>query len=185
MSAAAVTLRQAKPDDAATAREILAAAAADLTARFGEGHWSHVRSVATLRKHALNGTLYLADAGLEPVGVLRLTEHKISFHRREWFARPNDPAGYLLDMSVHPSCQRQGIGRRAMDLVDRLARCARLSTVRLDAYAGPAGAGPFYRKCGYIQVHSATFRGVALEYFEKVLPPGLPDNAEGNSCRST
>jgi GNAT superfamily N-acetyltransferase len=181
VTTAAVTLRQAKPDDVAIARGILAAAAADLTARFGEGHWSHVRGIAALRKYAMGGTLYLAEAGSEPVGVLRLTEHKISFHRRDWFARPNDPAGYLLDMSVHPNRQGQGVGRRAMELVDGLARSARLSAVRLDAYACPAGAGPFYRKCGYAQVHSAIFRGVALEYFEKVLPPLPAGNAAGNS----
>jgi GNAT superfamily N-acetyltransferase len=185
VTTAAVTLRQAKPDDVATAREILAAAAADLTTRFGEGHWSHVRSIETLRQYALNGTLYLTEAGAEPVGVLRLTERKISFYRKDWFARPDDRAGYLLDMSVHPSRQRQGVGRRAMELVDQLARSAHLSAVRLDAYAGPAGAGPFYRKCGYVQVHSATFRGVALEYFEKVLPPSPRGSATGNSGSST
>jgi predicted N-acetyltransferase YhbS len=176
VTTAAVTLRQAKPDDVATAREILAAAAADLTTRFGEGHWSHVRSIETLRQYALNGTLYLTEAGAEPVGVLRLTERKISFYRKDWFARPDDRAGYLLDMSVRPSHQRQGVGRRAMELVDQLARSAHLSAVRLDA---------FYRKCGYVQVHSATFRGVALEYFEKVLPPSPRGSATGNSGSST
>lgn len=185
MTPAAVTLRQARPDDVAAAREILAAAAADLTRRFGEGHWSHVRSIDTLRKYALDGTLYLAESGIEPVGVLRLTERKIGFYRKDWFAHPDDRAGYLQDMSVHPSHQRQGVGRRAMELVEGLARAAHLSAVRLDAYAGPAGAGPFYGKCGYVQVHSATFRGVALEYFEKVLRPAASGSAAANSGAST
>lgn len=172
MTAPAIRLRQASCDDVNAAREILAAAAADLTARFGQGHWSHVRGIETLRKHAGNGTLYVAEARNGPIGVLRLTARRIGFYRTAWFAHPDDPAGYLMDMAVRPDHQRRGVGRQSMQLADQLARSAGLRAMRLDAYAGPAGAGEFYRKCGYALVHSAVFRGVALEYFEKQLPPG-------------
>lgn len=171
MNAPDVTLHQARSGEVDAVREILAAAAADLTARFGPGHWSHVRGIDTLRQYARSGSLHVVGTAGSPVGVLRLTDRKPGFFRKEWFARPQERAGYLFDMAVHPHRQRCGIGRRAMALAEQVARDTRWHALRLDAYAGPAGAGEFYRKCGYVLVHSAAFRGVALEYFEKVLSP--------------
>jgi GNAT superfamily N-acetyltransferase len=164
-------LRQAGLDDVAAILDILAAAAADLTARFGDGHWSTVRAIETLQKYADNGDLYVVEANSISVGTLRLTDRKIGFYKQDWFARPQDPAGYLIDMAVHPHHQRRGIGRRSMQLTEQLARRAGLRAIRLDAYQGPAGAGEFYKKCGYALVHAGEFKGVALEYFEKLLAP--------------
>ena len=48
-------------------------------------------------------------------------------------------------------------------------RARGLKALRFDAYRGEVGAGPFYAKCGYTLRHSGDFRGVGLEYFEKVL----------------
>ncbi len=166
-----VRLRQAGLDNLKPVRSILVAAADDLTARFGEGHWSGVRTIATLQKYAGSGTLYVIEADAIVVGTLRLTDLKIGFYRNAWFARPKDPAGYLLDMAVSPDRQHRGLGRRAMEQAERLARQGGLRAIRLDAYQGPAGAGGFYRKCGYDLVHKGEMRGVALEYFEKLLPP--------------
>jgi GNAT superfamily N-acetyltransferase len=164
-----VRLRQAGLDDIKSVRGILAAAAADLTTRFGEGHWSGVRAFETLRKYAGSGTLFVIEADAISVGTLRLTDRKIGFYHNAWFARPKDPAGYLLDMAVHPEQQRRGLGRRAMDMAEQLARKSGLCAIRLDAYQGPAGAGGFYRKCGYALVHRGSMCGVKLEYFEKVV----------------
>lgn len=172
-----VTLRPAVSDDIPVVRAILSAAAADLTARFGTGHWSKVRSTETLRKYLDQKILHIIEHKTAAVGTLRLTDRKIGFYHQDWFKHPDDPAGYLLDMAIDPAHQRRGIGRRAMKLVEGLARRTGLRAVRFDAYAGPAGAGPFYRKCGYALVHAGAFNGVALEYFEKVLPalpPGGP-----------
>ncbi len=47
-----------------------------------------------------------------------------------------------------------------------LCRTAQPQPLRFDAYQGPAGAGPFYVKCGYTLRHSNEFRGVALDYYE-------------------
>jgi hypothetical protein len=58
-----------------------------------------------------------------------------------------------------------------MQLTEHLARRAGLRAIRLDAYKGPSGAGRFYKKCGYALLHEGEFKGVALEYFEKSLPP--------------
>ncbi len=165
-----VTLRQAGRGDVALVRGILDAAASDLTTRFGQGHWSTVRTTETLQKYAGDGVLHIVEADGVPIGTLRLTDRKIGFYKKEWFARPQDPAAYLMDMAVHPNHQRTGMGRRSMALAEGVARRAGLRAIRLDAYAGAAGAGGFYKKCGYALVHVGEMRGVALEYFEKLLP---------------
>jgi GNAT superfamily N-acetyltransferase len=164
-----VKLRPAQADDVSRVRAIITAAASDLTARFGEGHWSHVRAAETLRKYVEQGTLYLIERDAALVGTLRLTDRKIPFYRGEWFANPKAETGYLLDMAIDPAHQRRGIGRQAMTLAEDHARVRRLQAIRLDAYSGPAGAGGFYRKCGYRLTHRGEFNGVALEYFETLL----------------
>jgi GNAT superfamily N-acetyltransferase len=166
-----LALRAARAEDVERVRTILEAAAADLTARFGEGHWSRVSAVETLRRHADQGTLFLAEIDGAAIGAMQVTDRKVSFYRGEWFAHPKDAAAYLLDMAIEPAHQRRGLGRRAMALAEELARARGLPAIRLDAYGGPAGAGGFYAKCGYRLVHTGTFNGIALEYFEKLLGP--------------
>ena len=39
----------------------------------------------------------------------------------------------------------------------------------LDAYDTEAGAGGFYRKCGFQEVGRATYRGTPLIYFQMLL----------------
>jgi len=69
---APVSLRPALADDVGHVRAILTAAAHDLTARFGEGHWSGVRSLDALQKYATARTLYLIETEDEAIGTLRL-----------------------------------------------------------------------------------------------------------------
>jgi hypothetical protein len=56
-----------------------------------------------------------------------------------------------------------------MASVPALARAWPADAIRLDAYDGPAGAGPFYVKCGYRPTGRVTYRGTALVYFEQLL----------------
>ena len=69
-------------------------------------------------------------------------------------------------MAVHPRRQRRGIGRALMAEAVRVARDLPAGTIRLDAYDADAGAGEFYRRCGYRQRGKKTYRGVPLVYFE-------------------
>jgi hypothetical protein len=41
--------------------------------------------------------------------------------------------------------------------------------IRLDAYDDKAGAGDFYRTCGFAEVGRASYRGAPLVYFEMML----------------
>jgi len=44
-----------------------------------------------------------------------------------------------------------------------------VNAIRLDAYDGASGGGPFYEKCGFAEVGRAVYRGVPLIYFELLL----------------
>jgi len=69
-------------------------------------------------------------------------------------------------MAVHPSVQRQGLGRRLLKEAEAVARAWPSDAIRLDAYDGGPGAGAFYAKCGFREAGRVTYRGVPLVYFE-------------------
>lgn len=73
---------------------------------------------------------------------------------------------YLINMAVAPDRQRSGIGRALLAEALVAARAFPADAIRLDAYDLPAGAGEFYRKCGYTNVGAKSYRGVPLLYFE-------------------
>jgi GNAT superfamily N-acetyltransferase len=70
---------------------------------------------------------------------------------------------------VVPSLQGRGIGRRCLDHARVVAAKWPAHAIRLDAYDGPAGAGGFYAKCGFIERGKITFRSTALVYYELLL----------------
>jgi GNAT superfamily N-acetyltransferase len=69
---------------------------------------------------------------------------------------------------VAPGRQRSGVGRALLAEALFAARAFPAEALRLDAYEAPAGAGHFYRKCGYRHVGGKTYRGVRLLYFEQM-----------------
>ena len=79
---------------------------------------------------------------------------------------------YLINMAVAPEHQRSGFGRALMAEALNVARSFPADAIRLDAYDSVAGAGDFYRKCGYTQVGSKSYRGVPLLYFELMTGAG-------------
>jgi GNAT superfamily N-acetyltransferase len=91
--------------------------------------------------------------------------------RKPWAIDPSDFSAarrplYLVSMAVAPDLQGQGIGRRCLEDAARIARAWPADAVRLDAYEGPAGAGEFYRRCGYTEVGRKVYRTVPLVYYE-------------------
>ena len=77
----------------------------------------------------------------------------------------------LMAMAVSPDDQRKGIGRLCIDETRRIAGEWPSDAIRLDAYDAAAGAGEFYRKCGFKEVGRATYRNVPLIYFEILVRP--------------
>ena len=165
MSGAPLALRIGEPHEAATVAALLAAAAEALTRRFGRGRWSLAASERAVRGAMATPATYLAWRGDAAVATLRLSR------RRPWaiaasrFSAAERPL-YLTDMAVLPVVQRTGVGRRALELAADEARRWPADAIRLDAYDAPAGAGEFYRRCGWRDVGTAVYRGQPLRYFE-------------------
>jgi len=72
---------------------------------------------------------------------------------------------YLLEMAVHPSHQRRGVGRLCLEEAERWARARGAKAIRLDTNDDPVRAAAFYTACGYAEVlhHAQTV------YFERLL----------------
>jgi GNAT superfamily N-acetyltransferase len=102
------------------------------------------------------------------VGTLCLSTKKPWAIDKSYFANSKRPL-YLTDMAVDPAWQRKGVGRELMKEAAVMAREWPADAVRLDAYEGPAGAGPFYAKCGLTEVGRAVYRTVPLIYYQLLL----------------
>ena len=155
----------ASPADAAPIAAVRVAAADRLTRDFGEGHWSaHTNEAAVLRDMKTSRVLAAREAG-EIVGTLTLQTKKPWSIDLSYFT-PCAKAIYLINMAVAPQRQRSGIGRALLVEALTAARSFPADAIRLDAYDSVAGAGDFYRKCGYVNVGGKSYRGVGLLYFE-------------------
>lgn len=153
----------------ADARDILAVSAAcaeDLTRRFGRGHWSGVRTLATIRLHCDTKDIHVFRIGGVLAGTFTLVTNKPTFISKRGFAEPAAPFRWLINFFVHPAHQGCGFGRRCLDEMRTIARKDGAGWIRFDAYAAPAGASAFYEKCGCRRIDETTFRGVGLHVFE-------------------
>lgn len=170
MRTPSLSITPASGRDAAALAALRTAVADHLTRRFGHGHWSasvtergELRSIQTSRilvaREAADGAI---------IATLRLATKKPWAIDRSYFTNVARPL-YLTDMAVSPSHQRQGIGRRLLVEAREVAEAWPADAIRLDAYDDPAGAGPFYAKCGFREVGRATYRGVPLIYFEALI----------------
>ncbi len=154
--------------DASTVASLRAAVAADLTRRYGHGHWSLVGTAAGVLRDIRTAHVMLARDGDRVVGTVRLAT------KRPWAIDPAyftavPKALYLTDMAVVPDLQRRGIGRRCLEHTRAAAKAWPADVIRLDAYDGPAGAGEFYARCGFREVGRVTYRKTPLVYYELVL----------------
>ncbi len=151
--------------DAAALVAVRVAAADRLTRDFGEGHWSaHTNEASVLRDLKVSPVLAAFD-GARIVGTLTLQSKKPWAIDLGYFT-PCEKAVYLINMAVDPGGQRSGIGRMLIAEAVKTARALPADAIRLDAYDAPAGAGGFYRKCGFTEVGGKAYRGVPLLYFE-------------------
>ena len=141
------------------------AAANRLTRDFGDGHWSaHTNEASVIRDIRASRVIVARAAGVV-VGTVTLQT------RRPWaidvtYFTPSAKVVYLTNMAVVPERQRSGIGRALLDEALAQARAVPFDAIRLDAYDAPAGAGEFYRRCGYRHVGGKSYRDVPLMYFE-------------------
>jgi ribosomal protein S18 acetylase RimI-like enzyme len=141
------------------------AAADRLTRDYGEGHWSSHTNEAAVLRDLKSSRVLMASRGRTVVGTLTLQTKKPWAIDVTYFT-PCKKALYLINMAVSPDFQRSGIGRALLDEALVMARAFPAGAIRLDAYDAPAGAGKFYRKCGYASAGGKVYRGVPLLYFE-------------------
>ena len=159
----------ATANDAVQIATLLTETSQRLTSIYGKGHWSH----QTTEKGVLlgmkgNSKVLVVKEDEVIVGTLRLTTKKPWAIDTAYFKKVDQPL-YLVDMSVTPRLQSKGIGREMLVEVISLAKTWPAQAIRLDAYNAPAGAGEFYRKCGYNEVGRVVYKGTPLIYFELLL----------------
>jgi ribosomal protein S18 acetylase RimI-like enzyme len=170
MTSLGLSVTAATDSDAGELALLRTEVAEHLTRRFGHGHWSApVTEKGEQRSIKTSRILIARVEGMGIIATLRLATKKPWAIDKSYFGDVPRPL-YLTDMAVAPQLQRQGVGRRLLEEAKVIAAEWPADAIRLDAYNSPAGAGPFYAKCGFREVGRATFRGVPLTYFELLLP---------------
>jgi GNAT superfamily N-acetyltransferase len=158
-------LEPATAEHAAAIAALRTAVAESLTAQYGEGHWSGRATERGVLFDLRHSRVYMARQGGRVVATLNLLTKKPWAIDKTYFTPGNRPL-YLTSMAVDPGRQRQGIGRLCLDEIRPIAKGWPADAIRLDAYDAAAGAGEFYRKCGYREVGRVTYRDTPLVYFE-------------------
>lgn len=116
-----------------------------------------------------NGTLYVGYMGIDLVVIYALNkefdeEYKIG----QW--RENDKAFYVLHrLCVNPLYQNRGIGRAAMEHIEKEATLKGASAIRLDVFSQNPYALKLYTACGYEMVGKVEWRKGTFFLMEKYL----------------
>jgi ribosomal protein S18 acetylase RimI-like enzyme len=139
-----------------------------LTAQFGKGYWVAGATEKGVLFAMKRGAMYVARDRHKPVATLTLSTRKPWAIDTKYFTAGKRPL-YLSAMEVSPDTQRKGIGRQCLDEACRIAREWPADAIRLDAYDAAAGAGDFYRKCGFREVGRSIYRNAPLIYFEMLI----------------
>jgi ribosomal protein S18 acetylase RimI-like enzyme len=159
---------QATAEDALAIAELRTATARELTARYGIGHWSGQATERGVIASLRDGPVWVIRAHNEPVATFRLGTRKPWAIDPAYFTPCKRPL-YLTDMAVQPEWQRRGVGRRCVEEMLEIGRARPADAIRLDAYDTDAGAGEFYRRCGFVPTGAVVYRRVPLLYFERML----------------
>jgi GNAT superfamily N-acetyltransferase len=163
-----IRLLVATTDDAPDLVSLRTAVNQHLTSEYGKGHWSSGLTVKGVLFAMRTSNVYVARHRNRLIASLTLSTRKPWAINRKYFSASQRPL-YLTAMAVSPDEQRKGIGRLCVEEARRIAVQWPSDAIRLDAYDAPAGAGEFYRKCGFREVGRASYRNVPLIYFEMPL----------------
>ena len=161
--------RDATTKDVAAIAGLLNATAGALTARFGEGRWSSMTSERSVELSLRHARLRVGVEKKRLLTTLRLAPKKPWAIDIAYFTPARRPL-YLTGMAVSVPHQRQGLGRAALEDARAVALAWPADAIRLDAFDAPAGAGPFYDRCGYEERARVAYKDDPLVYFELILP---------------
>jgi ribosomal protein S18 acetylase RimI-like enzyme len=134
----------------------------------GEGYWLSRPTEKGALFGMRNAKVYVARHGKKLVATLTLSTRKPWAIDATYFSKSERPL-YLTNMAVEPGRQRRGLGKSCIEEARRIAAQWPGDAIRLDAYDAAAGAGEFYRKCGFREVGRATYRNAPLIYFEMLV----------------
>ena len=152
--------RAATVQDTPALAALHTAVAEHLTNKHGRGPWSSKTTEKGASYSLRTSRVFVALEGTEVVGTLRLTEApKRTFSL--W--------GLVVTRGPLKARQNLGIGRRCLEKAKQAARAWPADAIRLDAYDADAGAGPFYARCGMVEIGRAKYRNAPLVYFELLL----------------
>ena len=163
-----MSLELATPADTTKIVALRIAVAEHLTWRYGVGHWSGQSTERGVLYGMRTASLYVLRKNQQIIASLTLGAKKPWAIDRKYFTKCNRPI-YLTSMAVAPSLQHQGVGRSCLEAAVELVKRWPGDAIRLDAYDAGAGAGEFYRKCGFREVGRATYKNVPLIYFERMM----------------
>jgi GNAT superfamily N-acetyltransferase len=141
---------------------------ADQAERFGADRYATTLSEKSVARSLKSSRTLVATRLGRIVGTVRMETKKPWAIDLSYFT-PVSQAVYLHNVDVHPELQRSGIGRELLDRTKTMAKDWPVDAIRLDAYDGPSGAGPFYKKYGFKKLGHTVYRGVPLAYYEFVL----------------
>jgi GNAT superfamily N-acetyltransferase len=158
-------LSLATEDDAEAIAAVRNAASEHLTAVFGHGHWSSGSLARSVFSNLGRSRIFVVRRGATVIATLKLGTKKPWAIDTSYFGVCAKPL-YLTGMAVLPTEQRKGVGRLCMEQAVAIAQDWPADAIRLDAYDATAGAGEFYRKCGFREVGRASYRNTPLIYFE-------------------
>jgi GNAT superfamily N-acetyltransferase len=163
-----LSFRLATEEDVSELLKLRLAVDTDQARRFGENRWCTTISAKSVARGIRSSRILVAQRRGQIIGAVRMETKKPWAVDLKYFT-PVARAVYLHDVNVDPQVQRSGIGRRLIEHAEDFARRWPVDAIRLDAYDGTSGGGPFYEKCGFTEVGRAVYRGVPLVYFELLL----------------
>jgi GNAT superfamily N-acetyltransferase len=163
-----VRLQVATPEDASDLVSLCAAANQHLTAQYGKGPWSSGLTEKGVLYRMRIARVLIARHRHRAIATLTLSTRKPWAIDTRYFSSSSRPL-YLTSMAVGPDLQRKGIGRLCLEEARRITAEWPGDAIRLDAWDADAGAGDFYRACGFREVGRAIYRTAPLIYFEMLL----------------
>jgi GNAT superfamily N-acetyltransferase len=162
---APISISAASMSEARALAALRSAVARRMTEQFGEGHWSACPSKAEVLRQLRASHVLVARQGTELIGTVRLVR-ALPWAIDSSSFTPVAKPWYVLGVAVAPQCRGKGVGRQLMEAAKNTARSWDAQALWLDAYDHPAGAGPFYLKCGFRQVGRTEHGAVPLCFFE-------------------
>lgn len=163
-----LSFRLATDADIQALLELRLAIDADQAERFGDDRYVTTISEKSVARSLKSSRILVATRRGRIVGLVSMGTKKPWAVDLEYFT-PAGKAVYLYNVDVFPELQRSGIGRQLIDRVKAMAKEWPVDAIRLDAYDGAAGAGPFYEKCGFKKLGHKVYRSVPLAYYELVV----------------